>query len=660
METPSYLETFSASEAEKRLDQHFVRLLWGHFALSLLLAFWYRTWIPALLIGLPAALVPAWLAHRQPGTRLVRCVVGVALMIYSALFIQQTHGLTEMHFHIFSALAFLLAYRDWRVVVTAASVIAVHHVVFAAFQYFHVPLFVYTSDMVNYALLTFIHAAFVVFETAILVALSIEMRREWERAEAAGAYHDRMAQVAAQIAAGDLTQNVETASDRDILGHAFVRMSRNIRLLIASLIANSDAEMETGRQLTALAGECREAISRFTKTLYDVAQLAGQSAAASQSIAEGSEEQARHSLRAADSMQRLRDAIAHVETGSRQQQQTVAQADDAMQCAVARVEEVAQSAQQVTVSAQKAADVAANGGQAVAQTMTSMGRIRELVGASANKVQELGTRGQEIGAIVKTIDEIAEQTNMLALNAAIEAARAGEHGRGFAVVADEVRKLAERSTLATKEIARLIGSVQGGVADVVGSMQASHQEVTNGVAQSAATAEALREICGAAQSVAQELVQVRQTAQEMQDAVLDARASVSLVQQATQANESAVEQMIAYSAQVSHVIQTINDITESAAAGAQEMSAAAQDVAASVQQASCTVDSQKSSIDAVGQLAIVLGETMASTQELAARFKIDSELKPAYAQSSAEVANKATGKSTSLEAPEAWKARKAA
>jgi methyl-accepting chemotaxis protein len=93
---------------------------------------------------------------------------------------------------------------------------------------------------------------------------------------------------------------------------------------------------------------------------------------------------------------------------------------------------------------------------------------------------EIHTSAQQIGKIIKVIDEIAFQTNLLALNAAVEAARAGRHGKGFAVVAQEVRNLAERSAKAAKEIADLI--------------EASTEKVGAGVRITDSTRGALKEI----------------------------------------------------------------------------------------------------------------------------------------------------------------------
>jgi hypothetical protein len=97
---------------------------------------------------------------------------------------------------------------------------------------------------------------------------------------------------------------------------------------------------------------------------------------------------------------------------------------------------------------------------AMDQISKNLAHMAQKTQMTANGVDQLSQRADQIGGIVKLIKEIADQTNLLALNAAIEAARAGEQGRGFAVVADEVRKLAERTGQATSEISSLVNSIQ--------------------------------------------------------------------------------------------------------------------------------------------------------------------------------------------------------
>src|SRR6185369_8085820 len=117
--------------------------------------------------------------------------------------------------------------------------------------------------------------------------------------------------------------------------------------------------------------------------------------------------------------------------------------------------------------AQEARQNAHQGGMAVTETIAGMNRIRSNVQETAKKIKRLGESSQQIGEIVKLIDDIADQTNMLALNAAIQAAMAGEQGKGFSVVAEEVRRLAERSAGATREIASLVKSIQDDTAEAV-------------------------------------------------------------------------------------------------------------------------------------------------------------------------------------------------
>ena len=146
------------------------------------------------------------------------------------------------------------------------------------------------------------------------------------------------------------------------------------------------------------------------------------------------------------------------------------------------------------VSAQKATDV-------VTQTVTVMRGLEASMQEAAEGIQALDTQSRVIGSIIKTISDIAGQTNLLALNAAIEAARAGEQGRGFAVVADEVRQLASRTSTATEEIARVVKQNEQLAQAAVEIIDTSKRQAEQGLARADATGNVIVEIPDGAKRV---------------------------------------------------------------------------------------------------------------------------------------------------------------
>ena len=118
------------------------------------------------------------------------------------------------------------------------------------------------------------------------------------------------------------------------------------------------------------------------------------------------------------------------------------------------------NATQTTQAAEEMNNEATKGIQAAMVTVSGLQAAHEAMEELRDVINGLDTSSGEIGGIIKTINEIADQTNLLSLNAAIEAARSGEAGRGFSVVADEVRKLSDRTSKATEDIKKLIVAVQ--------------------------------------------------------------------------------------------------------------------------------------------------------------------------------------------------------
>jgi methyl-accepting chemotaxis protein len=211
---------------------------------------------------------------------------------------------------------------------------------------------------------------------------------------------------------------------------------------------------------------------------------------------------------------RILDGSAELAQASETQVAQISQTTAAVEALATFIQDVARNARLSAEVAQEALHNAESGQQSVRQTIEGMMLIRENVQETSKKIKRLGERSNEIGEILRIIEDIADQTNLLALNAAIQSAMAGEHGRGFAVVADEIRLLAERSTESTKRIATLIKSIQGDTYEAVVAMEDSTQEVVKGSQLADEAGRALNSIYNAVARQAQMIESIAHTANE--------------------------------------------------------------------------------------------------------------------------------------------------
>ena len=253
--------------------------------------------------------------------------------------------------------------------------------------------------------------------------------------------------VATRIAEGDLNQTIRYQS-RDELGalaHNFNRVTVRLRDYITYIDEVSDTllEIAKGNLAFELKNEYTGEFAKIKESLNEIAvelnHTIGQMNAASRDVADGAAQ--------------ISDGAVSLSQGSGEQTAEIEALAGYIEKAVFGVHDIAESAQ-------KASGISCEVREGLLESNTKMQNMTQII-------QKIGDRSNAINTIVKTIDDIAFQTNILALNAAVEAARAGEAGKGFAVVAMEIGKLAQTSMESVRHIDELISEIKSSIGDVI-------------------------------------------------------------------------------------------------------------------------------------------------------------------------------------------------
>ena len=319
------------------------------------------------------------------------------------------------------------------------------------------------------------------------------------------------------LAEGDLdtpVHEIHTGDETQILADSARTLVRGFRLMIQDM-DEMLAEMSRGN-LTA-DSKCEEAYVGGYRGLLDSAR--------------------KLSAQLSDTLRQINQSADQVSAGAEQVSAGAQALSQGATEQASAIEELAATINDISgkiiATADRAGDVHSQSSETGREVEQCNEQMLELV----NAVRDIGESSSQIGKIIKTIEDIAFQTNILALNAAVEAARAGTAGKGFAVVADEVRNLASKSAEASKSTSVLIE--------------------------------------GSARSVEKGMKIADETAASLQKAVISTENTVKAVDKITEATaeqSQAVSQVTQGMDQISSVVQTNSATAEESAAASEELS----------------------------------------------------------------------------------------
>ena len=333
-----------------------------------------------------------------------------------------------------------------------------------------------------------------------------------------------MAEAAKRMAEGDLNVQINVTSKDEIgqLGTAFAKSTASIRAYISEItknlgkVANGDLTVvSTDLDYIGDYEDLKNSYFIIVKSLNDIfvqmLQSSEQVSSGSEQVSNGAQALAQGATEQASSVEELSATITEIST-------------------------------QVKENAEHATDASLNVNNVRSEIEISNQHMSEMVNAMA----QINDSSSQIGKIIKTIEDIAFQTNILALNAAVEAARAGAAGKGFAVVADEVRNLASKSAEAAKDTTSLIEN--------------SMKQVEAGTKIADETAKSLFRVVESTKAVAETVERISQASNRQSDAIGQVTLGVDQISSVVQTNSATAEESAAASEELSGQAQILHEL----------------------------------------------------------------------------------------------------
>jgi methyl-accepting chemotaxis protein len=388
---------------------------------------------------------------------------------------------------------------------------------------------------------------------------------------------------------GDLEQTIDTHRDDEVgvLAENFNKMIVHLKDMAAVSAAIAEGQLSVTVQPRSQQDTMAKAFAQMTRGLRDlvrqVRDSAAQVASGSGQMASASDESAKVSVQAASAIDEVTSTmhemsinVQNVVKNTQVQASSVAETSASIDQMVTSIERVADTAKLLVDISHRSREEVQTGMVTMNKATEGLNRTSHAIQSSAEIIDVLGRRADDIGKIIEVIDDLAEQTNLLALNAAIEAARAGEHGLGFAVVAEEVRKLAEKSTQSTKEISELIQGIQKEAREAVDNMEKSTTMVQEGLLLNKDLSFALEKISDVVSEVYKFSQEIGAATTEQSSGSSQIAKATNRLTEITQEINSSVEEQASGSQAVVRAMEKMRELVQQSTSSSTELAAAAE------------------------------------------------------------------------------------